>query len=72
VPTNGMAFIDFGFIEPMFLQAVDRAAREGQETPQMLDGRLLTRVALGYDVLTGLAGQLEQFVSVLRATAEKQ
>lgn len=72
VPVIGMAFVDFGFIEPMLLHAVDRAAREGQEPPQLVEGRLLTRVALGYDVLAALATQLEQILFSLRATAEKQ
>jgi hypothetical protein len=69
VPATGMVFIDFGFLEPLLLQAFDRATREGKETAQMLDGRMATRVVMGYDVLAGLAMQLEQLLGALKAAA---
>ena len=62
----GMAFIDFGFLEPGMLAALPRVAREGGKLPERLNGRLAVRVAMGYDALAGLHQQIGQVLAGLR------
>ncbi len=57
----GMAFIDFGFLEPGMLAALPRVARQG--------GKLAVRVALGYDALAHLHQQLGRVLTGLSAAA---
>ena len=63
----GMAFIDFGFLEPGMLAALPRVARSGGKMPERLDGKLAVRVAMGYDALANLHQQLGR---VLRGLSE--
>ncbi len=65
----GMAFIDFGFLEPAMLAALPRVAREGGKLPERVNGKLAVRVALGYDALAGLHQQIGR---VLAGLKEKQ
>ena len=65
----GMAFIDFGFIEPSALAALPRAA-QGGTLPESLTGRLAVRVALGYDGLSQLQQQLTRVMSELAKAAK--
>ena len=73
----GMAFIDFGFLEPGMLAALPRVARQGGKLPERLNGKLAVRVALGYDALANLHQQLGQVLNSLgqaqaRAAAAKK
>ena len=61
----GMAFIDFGFLEPGMLAAIPRVAKQGGKLPESINGRLAVRVAVGYDVLANLHQQLGQMLSSL-------
>ena len=61
----GMAFIDFGFIEPNLLSALPRMARLGGKMPERINGKLAVRVALGFDSLTALHQQLSQVLKGL-------
>ncbi len=63
---QGIAYLDFGFIEPALFGAIARTAKDGQATPKAIDGRLVTRVAMGLDVLVRLHQQLQQVVIGLR------
>jgi len=65
----GMAFIDFGFLEPGVLAALPRVAREGGKLPERLNGKLAVRVVLGYDALAGLHQQLGQVLKGLSDAA---
>ena len=56
----GMAFIDFGFLEPAMLSALPRVAQAGGKMPERLNGKLAVRVALGYDAVANLHQQLGQ------------
>ena len=74
----GLAFIDFGFLEPGMLAALPRMARSGGKLPERLNGKLAVRVALGFDALAGLHQQLGQVLKGLgdaaraRASAAKK
>jgi hypothetical protein len=66
----GMAFIDFGFIEPATLASLPRAAQPGGKMPESLNGRLAVRVALGYDGLSQLQQQLTRVLNELAKAAK--
>ena len=63
---QGIAYLDFGFIEPALLAAIAKTAKEGQAAPKGLDGHLVTRVAMGVDVLVRLHQQIQQVLVGLR------
>ena len=63
---QGIAYLDFGFIEPALLGAIARTAKDGQAAPKAIDGQLVTRVAMGVDVLARLHQQIQQVLVGLR------
>lgn len=65
----GMAFLDFGFLEPAMLAALPRVARSGGKLPERLNGKLAVRVVLGYDALANLHQQLGQVLKGLSEAA---
>jgi hypothetical protein len=67
----GIAFIDFGFIEPGMLAALPRVARQGGKLPEAIRGKLAVRVAMGYDGLANLHQQLGRVLAGL-STAMRQ
>jgi len=69
---QGIAYLDFGFLEPSALGALARSAREGKEMPKSLDGKLVVRVALPLDGHQRLTQQLQQVLGgVLQAKGNK-
>jgi hypothetical protein len=69
---QGLAYLDFGFIEPTALGAVMRAAKANGPLPKALEGRLASRIALPLDALLRLHQQLQQVLQGLRgAKVEK-
>jgi hypothetical protein len=67
---QGIAYVDFGFIEPALLAAVAKTVEDGQAAPKGLDGAFVTRVAMGVDVLARLHQQIQP-VLVGLGTAQK-
>ncbi|NWF72889.1 MAG: hypothetical protein HXY51_07615 [Nitrospirae bacterium] len=63
---QGVAYVDFGFIEPALVGAIAKSARGGQAIPKAIDGQLVTRVAMGVDVLARLHQQIQQVLVGLR------
>lgn len=68
---QGIAYLDFGFIEPALLAAIAKTAKDGQAAPKGLDGHLVTRVAMDVGALTRLHQQIQQVLVGLR-TARQQ
>jgi hypothetical protein len=66
----GIAYVDFGFLEPGALTAIAGSARAGKPVPKVLEGKLAVRVAVGYDVLQNLHRQLGQVLAGLAAQAK--
>ena len=66
----GIAYLDFGFLEPNALAAIAGSVRAGKPAPKTLDGKLAVRVALGYDVLQNLHRQLGQVLAGLATQAK--
>jgi hypothetical protein len=65
----GVAFIDFGFLEPGMLSALPRVAKEGGKLPETVNGKLAVRVAMGYEAIGSLHQQLGRLLSGLGAAA---
>ena len=63
---QGIAYLDFGFIEPALLGAIAKTAKDGQAAPKGLDGHLVTRVAMGVDVLARLHQQIQHVLVNMR------
>lgn len=63
---QGIAYVDFGFIEPTLLAAIAKTAKDGQAAPKGLEGTLVTRVAMSVDVLARLHQQIQQVLVGLR------
>ncbi|SPP63020.1 hypothetical protein [Nitrospira lenta] len=63
---QGIAYVDFGFIEPTLLGAIAKTAKDGQVAPKGLEGHLVTRVAMGVDVLARLHQQIQQVLVSMR------
>jgi len=63
---TGVAFVDFGFLDPSALGEISRLARSGAKVPDPVNGRLAVRVALGHDTLAQLHQQIGQVLQALR------
>ena len=63
---QGVAYVDFGFIEPALLAAIAKTAKDGQPAPKGLEGHLVTRVAMGVDVLARLHQQIREVLINMR------
>ena len=66
---QGIAYVDFGFIEPAMLGAIAKTAKDGQAAPKGIEGQLVTRVAMGVDVLARLHQQIQQVLIGMRSTS---
>jgi hypothetical protein len=67
---QGIAYLDFGFIEPALLAAIAKTAKDGQVAPKGLDGHLVTRVAMDVSALARLYQQIQQVLAGLRETRQ--
>ncbi len=63
---QGIAYLDFGFIEPTLLAAIAKTAKDGQAALKAIDGQLVSRVAMGVDVLARLHQQIQHVLVGLR------
>lgn len=63
---QGIAYLDFGFIEPVLLATIAKTAKDGQAAPKGLDGHLVTRVAMDLSALVRLQQQIQQVLIGLR------
>jgi hypothetical protein len=69
---QGIAYLDFGFIEPALLAAIAKTAKDGQAAPKGLEGHLVTRVAMDIRALTRLQRQIQQVLIGLRIRREQK
>ena len=63
---QGIAYLDFGFLEPAELAGAVRNLRSGNGTPDSLECTLVVRVAMGLEVVQRLQQQLQQVLAGLR------
>lgn len=62
---QGVAYLDFGFLEPAQLAGVVRNVQSGNGTTDALEGTLVVRLAMGLDVVQRLQQQLQQVLAGL-------
>lgn len=67
---KGIAYLDFGFIEPSLLAAIAKAAKDGQAAPKGLDGHMVTRVAMDVSAFVRLQQQIQQVLVGLRTVQQ--
>ena len=70
--SQGIAYVDFGFIEPTQLATIAKTAKDGQAAPKGLEGALVARVAMSVDVLARLHQQIQQVLVSLRDAQQKK
>ena len=69
----GVAFIDFGFLEPQAMAALANLRKPGGKAPEALAGKLACRMALGLDTVANLSAQLNQLLrNAAAAQAQRQ
>ncbi len=69
--SQGLAYIDFGFLEPGLIGAVAQRAHKGEAMPQQLVGARTVRVALPLDAVIRLHQQLQEMVASLQLAKSK-
>ena len=67
---QGMAYLDFGFIEPALLAVIAKTAKDGQAAPKGLDGHLVTRIAMDVGAMARLHQQLQQVLVGLQSARQ--
>jgi hypothetical protein len=70
-PTAGVALVDFGFLDPAAMAALNRMARAGKKVPERVNGRLAARVAISYEALATLHRQIGGLLQAMSRRAEK-
>lgn len=68
---QGLAYIDFGFLEPGVIGAVAQRAQRGETVPTQVVGTRAVRVALPFDTVLRLHQQLQQIVGSLQPLKSK-
>lgn len=68
---QGLAYIDFGFLEPGLIGAVAQCAQKGEALPKQLVGTRAVRLALPVDAVIRLHQQLQQMVASLQPAQQK-
>lgn len=69
---QGIAYVDFGFIEPALLATIAKTAKDGQVAPKGLDGHLVTRVAMDVGALARLHQQIQQMLGGMRTARQSK
>ena len=59
---QGLAYLDFGFVEPSLMAAIHQSLHQDKALPKLLEGRLTTRVVLPLEALLSLQQQLAHVV----------
>jgi hypothetical protein len=67
---QGIAYLDFGFIEPSLMAAVARSSQNGGHVPRNLEGTRTARIAMPLESVLRLHQQLQQVLAGLRKKAE--
>ncbi|MDF0644874.1 MAG: hypothetical protein P0111_12660 [Nitrospira sp.] len=69
---KGIAYLDFGFIEPALLGRIARTVTDGQPASKIVDGHRVARVAMPFEQLIGLHQQIQQVLLNVRDARAKQ
>lgn len=68
---RALAYVDFGFLEPVILASLARRAQRGESLPVSLEGARVARMALPLESLIQLQQQLQQVLASLQSRSPK-
>lgn len=57
---QGVVIVDFGFLDPQTINALNRLARSGEKAPEAVGARMSCRMAISIEAANNLAQQLNQ------------
>ncbi|SNX60457.1 hypothetical protein SAMN06296273_1923 [Nitrosomonas ureae] len=60
---QGVVIVDFGFLDPQTIHAVNRLARSGEKIPETVGARMSCRMAISVEAANQLAQQLNQLLN---------
>ena len=60
---QGVVIIDFGFLDPQTINAINRLAKSGEKVPETVGARMSCRMAISNDAANNLSQQLNQLMS---------
>lgn len=59
---QGVVIVDFGFIDPQIVNAINRKIKAGEKAPDMVDAKMSCRMAISIDAAVNLSMQLNQLL----------
>ena len=59
---QGVVIVDFGFIDPQIVNALNRKIKAGEKVPDTVDARMSCRIAISVDAAVNLSLQLNQLL----------
>jgi len=59
---QGVVIVDFGFLDPQTISALNRLARSGDKAPDTIGARMSCRMALSVEAASNLTQQLNQLL----------
>ena len=59
---QGVVIVDFGFLDPQTINAVNRLAKSGEKVPDTVGARMSCRMAISIEAASNLAYQLNQLL----------
>ena len=60
---QGTVYLDFGFLDPGLIVAISGKIEANEPLPNILEGKLIVRVALSPQALLTLKGQIEEVLT---------
>lgn len=72
---QGIVVVDFGFLDPKIINALNQLAKSGEKMPEAVDARMCCRMAMNIETANNLAQQLNQLIhgkSAVRTQTESQ
>jgi hypothetical protein len=57
-----IVIVDFGFLDPKTINAVNRPARSGEKVPDTVDARMSCRMVISIEAASNLVHQLNQLL----------
>ena len=61
-PGQGVVMVDFGFLDPQTVSAINKLARSGEKVPETVGARMSCRMAISVEAARNLSQQLNQLL----------
>ncbi|MDO8333538.1 MAG: hypothetical protein Q7T35_02580 [Nitrosomonas sp.] len=69
---HGVVIVDFGFLDPQTMNALNHMIKSGSKVPSTIDAKMSCRIAISIDAASQLAQQLNQLLGKKAATDQTQ